>query len=112
MDSRQLLARRVRSLMDGSQRYNDREKLASAAGISPRSVGYILEGNSNPTLNSIEAVARVFGLDVWELLIDDSKARTKLVDRIFGQSGQWEVGDLDRRAVPDRRTGNGAEKSQ
>jgi transcriptional regulator with XRE-family HTH domain len=103
MDAREVLARKLRALMRDSGKYTDRELLGRAAGISARNVGYMLQKTGNPTLKSIQAVAKVFGLDAWELLIDSGTARDRLMSRFFGQADRWKPGDPERRRE-DRRS--------
>jgi hypothetical protein len=65
----------------------------------------MLQKTGNPTLKSIQAVAEVFGLDAWELLIDTTTARNKLMGRIFSDTEPtWRLGDIDRRSSPNRRS--------
>ena len=45
-----------------------REKLAERIGIGDKTLGFIRGGNGNPTLESIEAVARFLRIPVWQLL--------------------------------------------
>lgn len=54
----------------------NRPLLAAKAGISDGSLGQMLRGAGNPTLENIEAVATYFHLEVWELLLPglDAKA--------------------------------------
>lgn len=99
MDARLILERKLRVLMEQSNgKYRDRKLLAAAAGVSARSVGYLLQKNGNPTLKTIQAVAGVFKLEPWELLMDDHSTRERLLGRIFGATGAWRPGDPDRRA--------------
>ena len=105
MDVRIVLERKLRALMDApGSKYPDRKLLARAAGVSERSVGYMLQKSGNPTLKTIQAVAHVFGLEAWELLMDSDSARDQLLGRIFGPTERWKPGDPDRRRPP---TGTG-----
>jgi transcriptional regulator with XRE-family HTH domain len=98
MDAREILERKLRLLMAQSNgKYSDRKLLGAAAGVSARSVGYLLQKSGNPTLKTIQAVAGVFKLEAWELLIDDSSARERLMGRIFGSNQHWQPGDPERR---------------
>lgn len=65
------LADNLAELMRAHADLDTRKKLAARAGISARSVGYMLQsGRGNPTLGHIEAVANAFRVPVWRLLSD------------------------------------------
>ena len=72
--------------MAGHSKYRDRAAIQKACGVSARTVGYMREGTGNPTIANIEAVARLFKLEAWELLIDHAEARKRLMARIFDES--------------------------
>lgn len=95
--ARQVLAQNLRQLMARHPDLYDRDRLASRAGVSPRTIGYMLQsGNGNPTLDSIEAVARAYGKPVWHLLIDSPVIeKLLLLDKILGS-----------KAVPDAALGD------
>lgn len=83
-DAKTLLSEHLRTLMKGHPRLKDRPSVAKAAGISPRSVGYMLQpGSGNPTLAHIEAVATAFNQRAWELLIDRELEKEKLMQKVF-----------------------------
>lgn len=51
-----------------------REKLAERIGIGDKTLGFIRGGNGNPTLESIDAVARFLRVPVWQLLKPEDDA--------------------------------------
>ena len=86
--TRESLARNLRYLMDhhptptGTERWSQ-TAVADKAGIAQRSVGYMLDPQGpSPKLESVDAVARVFGLEGWHLiistLIDDLESGTSI----------------------------------
>lgn len=92
--ARSLLAKNLREMMATHDRLTNRKALAAATGISPRSIGYMLQsGPGNPTLANIEAVAHAFKVPVWHLLTDSPTVRK------MTQIAQI----LDAPAVPDTR---------
>jgi len=95
--ARQILAANLRHWMARHPDLNDRPKLASRSGISPRTIGYMMQsGAGNPTLANIEAVAKAFGKPVWHLLIDVPVIeKLLLLDKI-----------LNTTAVPDETLGD------
>ena len=87
MKSREILAKNLRLLMQNSAKYKNRPSLAAAAGLSARTIGYMRQKTGgNPTLKNIEAVAEIFDLEVWELLIDHAQAKKRLLSKIFDVS--------------------------
>lgn len=83
--AREILAANLRHLMTQHPDLNDRTKLARRSGVSPRTIGYMLQsGTGNPTLESMEAVAKAFGKPVWHLFIDFPVVeRLSLLDKIL-----------------------------
>lgn len=104
MNAREILARKVKALMAGSK-YTNVDKLGAASGVKPRTVGYLISGKGNPTLKTIEAIAGVFKLQAWELLIDHNVARDQIMGRIFGSGESWRSGQPDRRNGDRRENG-------
>ena len=92
--ARETLAQNLRDMMAAHERFTNRKALAAATGISPRSIGYMLQsGPGNPTLANIEAVAQAFKVPAWQLLVD-SPAMRRLAQV---------ANILDAPAVPDSR---------
>jgi DNA-binding phage protein len=91
-DAKTLLSQHLRVLMNTHPRLRDRLSIAKAAGISPRSVGYMLQrGTGNPTLAHVEAVADAFGVRTWELLIDRDLEKEKLMQKVFAPGLQTDA---------------------
>ncbi|HEY1099048.1 MAG TPA: shikimate kinase, partial [Myxococcota bacterium] len=63
------LARRVRALR--AQRGITVRELSAASGLSPRLLALVEAGQANPTLSSLEELARALGVDVVGLLSGD-----------------------------------------
>lgn len=83
-------------------------ELAKEAGISQRAVGYLLQykdiNDRHPTTSTIEAVAQVFNLDAWQLMIPDQPLELLLSPRLKLHTKDYmEVGE-DGRAAVDRIT--------
>jgi transcriptional regulator with XRE-family HTH domain len=77
--AKDVLASRLKTLM--RERGVNRQKVASKTGVSARTIGYMTQGNSNPTLENLIAVAGYFGLQVWELFFDPEVDTPKLMER-------------------------------
>lgn len=71
------LADNVRQLMARNE-WSQRE-LAKRAGVSQRAVGYLINykdaQDRHPTTQTVEAVARAFGLQAWELMKPTGSSR-------------------------------------
>lgn len=66
-----VLAQNLRAIMNSHPMFNTRQSLSkrTKGAVSPRTIGSMLNGSGNPTIGSIEAVAAVYHLEVWELLL-------------------------------------------
>lgn len=87
--ARQILAQNLRTLMSKTPSLDHRDKIAARSGVSPRTVGYMLQsGDGNPTLRNIEAVADAFKVPVWRLLTDSPNVdKLLLLNQILGTAG-------------------------
>ena len=87
--ARQILADNLRALMAKHPALDHRNKIAARAGVSPRTIGYMLQsGEGNPTLGNIEAVAQAFKVPVWRLLTDSPNVdKLLLLNKILGGNG-------------------------
>jgi len=93
--ARQIVAKNLRRLMEGSTTLNTQDKVGKKAGVKQRTVGYLLDPETtdmkSPKLETVEKVARAFGLEPWVLLADPDT---------FGKEMAHY---LHRPAVPDAR---------
>ena len=77
-----LLAIRVEQL---AQEHGDLAAFLKKAGISPGTYYILIRGDGNPTLDTIEMIAKGLGISVWELIgLDDTLVKyalsTKSID--------------------------------
>jgi transcriptional regulator with XRE-family HTH domain len=77
-----LLAIRVEQL---AQEHGDLAAFLKKAGISPGTYYILIRGDGNPTLDTIEMIAKGLGISVWELIgLDDMLVKyalsTKSID--------------------------------
>lgn len=72
--ARYVVAKNLKRLMGGSTTLNTQTKVAERAGVKQRTVGYLLDPETtdmkSPNLETVEKVARAFGLETWHMLID------------------------------------------
>lgn len=71
--ARIILARNLKKLMDGSKDLSSQSAIARKAKpkVAQTTIGYMLKPDSivgSPTIEKMEAVAAVFGLEAWQLL--------------------------------------------
>lgn len=66
--TRTTVARNLRALMKREPGMSQRD-LAEKAGVSQRAISSILSENVSCSVETLEAIARPFGLTAWELLI-------------------------------------------
>lgn len=78
----EVLANNLRYMMK-DRGWNQKE-LARASGVSQRTVSNILSEVKTPTLDTVELLAKAFGLTMWHLimptLIDDLQSPTSIKD--------------------------------
>jgi transcriptional regulator with XRE-family HTH domain len=75
------LAENLRGLMTSSEgRYDSQAKVAAKAGIDQKTVGRMLLSSNSPTLAAVQAVARVFGVEAWQMLAPDLGAGLYKID--------------------------------
>lgn len=71
-----LLAIRVEQL---AQEHGDLSAFLKKAGISPGTYYILIRGDGNPTLDTIEMIAKGLGISVWELIgLSDATVRSDL----------------------------------
>lgn len=90
----ELLSERLTDLMVATSKDRFEVARATRGAVSARTVGSMKSGKGNPTIANIEAVAQVFKLQAWELLIDREAEKERIMGRIFGSSA---VQDTDER---------------
>ncbi len=71
--------------MESDPALNSQPKLAAKAGLGKSTIGYVLSGANDATIATIAALARAFGCEPWELVIDDDNAREAAYRRIMGR---------------------------
>lgn len=64
----QILADNLNRLLEGRTLRSARPETASRIGIGDKTLGNMKSGKGNPQLQNIEAVARYFRVEPWELL--------------------------------------------
>lgn len=77
---RQTLARNLRMLMEETKLSGP--EVARRAGVSPKTVNNMLNGRHGPMLDHVDAVARVFGLDLWQLMHPGLRSDLKQTDAL------------------------------
>ncbi len=87
---RQRLAQRIRFLRK-EQKWTQ-EDLGEKSGLTYKFVGQIERGEVSPSLNSLNKVAKAFGVTVSELLRFEGKREGKTKEQIFQELSK---GDLE-----------------
>lgn len=91
MSSREIVAKNLRSLMDANERYGSTialEKATAALGckVGKSSIDRALKCKTPLNLDYIEAIAKVFGLDGWQLLTPGLRPLSPPVLRSVGEA--------------------------
>ncbi len=69
--ARNVLAINLRKLMEQSPDLCTQSAIAKKSGVAQTTIGYMLRSESlvkAPNLDNVEKIARVFGLEAWQLL--------------------------------------------
>lgn len=112
------LAQNVRRLMEAEDPRLSQSALAKRAGVSQRAIGYLVNyqdaHDRHPGTDTAEAVARAFGLPLWQLLIPGipvdvllSHQLTKLVEN-YRDAPKEGRACVDRVAESEARSANTA----
>lgn len=107
-----VLATNLRALMDAHD--IKKPELHKRSGVSQRMIAYILSKQRTATVETVEDLARVFGLAAWELLMPDLQP-TK-IDKVEGLVRNYlQASDsgreyLDRVAEHEAKYRNAAKK--
>lgn len=96
--TRETLAANMRRLM--ADRDWKQAELAERAGIAQKTVSQILTGSSAATIETVDAIARAFGIEVWQLLmppasteLEKAQELARLVQQVRGST------DTDRDVI-------------
>lgn len=81
--SRQILAANLARLMAISPQLKSQPAVGRAAGIAASHVGRALRQDSAITLDALDALARAFGCEAWELLADGEHTREEAIRRML-----------------------------
>lgn len=111
--TRQTLARTLRLLMDKSG-YSEAE-VSKRSGVSKKSINNMLNARHAPNLDHVDAVAAVFGLNLWHLImvgLPDELIASKSLDELitrYGNASPLGRESIDRVAemAADYRSKNG-----
>lgn len=83
-------------------------ELAKLAGISQSAVGYLLRykdvNDRHPTTSTIEAIAGVFGLQAWQLMIPDQPLAVLKSQQLEKHTLDYLQASEEARAAVDRIT--------
>lgn len=75
LSARENLARNLRVLMDMTPDLSSQPKIAKRSGVSQSTVGRLIRGDVRCKLDSLDGVARAFGLQAWQLLVPELDPR-------------------------------------
>ena len=81
--ARQTLARNVADRMHRDPNLDTQEKLAARAKVAQPHISRILRGRSAATIDVLAGLARAFGCQPWELLVDTELTRQAALQRMI-----------------------------
>jgi transcriptional regulator with XRE-family HTH domain len=71
LSARENLSANLRVLMQATPDLDSQPKIAKRSGVSQSTVGRLIRGDVRCKLDSLDGVARAFGLAAWQLLVPD-----------------------------------------
>jgi transcriptional regulator with XRE-family HTH domain len=82
---RKVFKANLERLMAATPSLDSGPKLEAKSGVGASSISRWLRDppSSAPTLDSVQAIAEAFGVQPWELLVDDRTTDKDIVDRLF-----------------------------
>lgn len=88
-ETRKTLARTLRLLMDSAGL--SEADVSKQSGVSKKSVNNMLNARHAPTLDHVDAVAAVFGLNLWHMILPslpDDLVTSKALDNLIAHYGR------------------------
>lgn len=83
-----ILAENLRALMAATPALSSSPKVASKGGVSARTINNAEKARHDPKLSSVEAIARRFGLETYQLLIPSEDKDFFDLCRAWNQSNE------------------------
>lgn len=84
--ARQVLAVNVNRLMESRPDVGTTIRLARASKVGNGTIGRIRNGTVACTIDTVQAIAQVFGIDVWQLLVPEFDPRNPPILRGASQA--------------------------
>ena len=81
--TRKALARNLRRRMEESADLRSQPAVAARSGISQTHISRMLRCTSAATVDMLEALARTFRCQAWELLVDEDQTREEALRRML-----------------------------
>jgi transcriptional regulator with XRE-family HTH domain len=85
LSSGQVLSANLQRLMDEAKPPITQMAVSKVSGIPQRTISRIKRGEVSPTLNSIDGLAKAFGLLPWQLLVPEMDPRNPPLLRAASQ---------------------------
>lgn len=79
------MSENLKRLMDDAKPRITQVAVAEVSGLPQRTISRIKRGEVSPTLESVDALARAFRLDSWQLLIPGLEPSNPPVLRVAGK---------------------------
>ncbi len=89
---RQTLAANIQTRIDGHKTITSQNDLAKRSGVAQSYLSRVMRKESAITVDRLAKIAKAFGCETWELLVDSEKIRRMAIERV-----------LSGPAVPDDR---------
>ena len=84
----EVLAANLKALMASEANLSSGPKVAKASGVTRKSVNNLTENRHDPKLSSVEAIARAFGLDAYQILAPGIDNNLLAIFRAYNETGE------------------------
>lgn len=84
---RKLLAKNIKARMDRNPDLSSQTALAGKSGVAQSYISRILRSKSGATIDQIWKIAKAFGCQPFELLVDSEEIRRVAIERVLAGPG-------------------------
>ncbi len=85
--ARKLLAKNIKAKMDRNPDLSAQTALAGKSGVAQSYISRILRSKSGATIDQIWRIAKAFGCQPFELLVDSEETRREAIERMLRPPG-------------------------
>lgn len=88
LQAAEALAENLSALMSADANLSTGPRVAKASGVSRKSINNISENRHDPKLSSVEAIAKAFGLEAYQLLVPGLDHELLAIFRAYSETDE------------------------